>query len=244
MVMIEDTIASSKALYDAMVSPSDLSHDTTMDESLPASYGVPGSAASTKFASKRLAALDATLQTLTPKELAELRLHAALQGASGGPSPRLRAALVQLERMTAGVVKLDGAADDGRLRLAAFSEVVESLQALLALMPAFGVDDPPAAIAHRIFGGGAAPSPSPARRPSPGGATLGASARTLRNSRSTPSLRGGDAGAETPRLDPLASPALQQAMSLPVFRPAGPGALGVWWGGARRRPRLTPLLCA
>ena len=159
MVMLEETIASSKALYDAMVSPSDLSHDTTMDESLPASYGVPGSAASTKFASKRLAALDATLQTLTPKELAELRLHAALQGASSGPSPRLRAALVQLERMTAGVVKLDGAADDGRLRLAAFSEVVESLQALLALMPAFGVDDPPAAIAHRIFGGGAAPAP-------------------------------------------------------------------------------------
>ena len=32
------------------------------------------------------AALDATLQTLTPKELAELRLHAALQGSSG-PSP-------------------------------------------------------------------------------------------------------------------------------------------------------------
>ena len=82
MVMIEDTIASSKALYDAMVSPSDLSHDTTMDESLPASYGMPGSAASTKFASKRLAALDATLQTLTPKELAELRLHAALRADS------------------------------------------------------------------------------------------------------------------------------------------------------------------
>ena len=134
--------------------------------------------------------------------------------------------------MTAGVVKLDGAADDGRLRLAAFSEVVEALQALLALMPAFGVDDPPAAIAHRIFGGGAAPSPSPARRPSPGGGTLGASARTLRNSRSTPSLRGGDAGAETPRRDPLASPALQQAMSLPVFRPAGPG------GGKKVRRQL------
>ena len=94
MVMIEDTIASSKSLYDAMVSPSDLSHDTTMDESLPTSYGVPWLYRYKKFASKRLAALDATLQSLTPKELAELRLHAALQGASGGPSPRLRAALV------------------------------------------------------------------------------------------------------------------------------------------------------
>ena len=93
MVMLKDTIASSKSLYDAMVSPSDLSHDTTMDESLPASYSVPGSATSTKFASKRLAALDATLQSLTPKELAELRLHAALQPARAPHRGRLRRAL-------------------------------------------------------------------------------------------------------------------------------------------------------
>ena len=47
---------------------------------------------------KRLAALDATLQTLTPKELAELRLHAALQGAPEFKESNANAGQIVIER--------------------------------------------------------------------------------------------------------------------------------------------------
>ena len=130
-------VSSSRAMYRDTISQQTPSFEGTANPGLADLEG--GTA---RHPSRRVEALRATIEEMTPKELLELRMQTSLLACKHegkAPSRRLKLALGQLERVAAALVQLE-AASAYRSRLTATAEASEGMIQLIQMLPQFGVN--------------------------------------------------------------------------------------------------------